>query len=186
MVKEKENPIKSKIENFEDDAETLGPIPYRLIVKADVQGSLEALLDCIFSLPSHEVKAEVVFSGVGPITESDLDLATSTNSSIFTFNQTQSRKLLSIGENRKIPIFQHNIIYSFIGDLKGQMSELLPPDKVYTVLGEAEVLEIFQLRGKNAQKIAGCKIVTGKVLKSGIIRLFRNKNQIYEGILFYI
>lgn len=168
-----------------DSEESQVAIPFPIIIKADVQGSLEALLDSIFALPSHEVKVDIVSSGVGPITDSDLDLASATHASIFTFNLTQARKLLSAGENRKIPIFQHNIIYSFLGDIKEKMSELLPPDKIFTVVGEAEVLEIFHLRGKNAPKIAGCKIKTGKISKSGIIKVLRDKHPIYDGIFLY-
>lgn len=176
---EKHEPI---VTNISEEQEPTAVIPFPIIVKADVQGSLEALLDSIFSLPSHEVKVEVVSTGVGPITESDLDLAAATKASIFTFNLVQPRKLLAAGENRNIPIFQHNIIYSFLGDLKDKMSELLPPEKIYSTIGEAEILEIFQLRGKNAQKIAGCKVKTGKILKSGIIRILRDKHPIYHGI----
>jgi translation initiation factor IF-2 len=168
--------------NETEDEDTPAVIPFPIIIKADVQGSVEALLDSIFSLPSHEVKVQVVFSGVGPITESDLDLAAATKASIFTFNIKQSRKLLAAGENLNIPIFQHSIIYSFLGDLKDRMAELLPPEKVYSTIGEAEILELFQLRGKMAQKIAGCKVKTGKILKSGITRILRNNQPIYDGI----
>lgn len=163
----------------EEDSSAVKLFP--IIIKADVQGSLEAILDSILSLPSHEVKIQVVSSGVGPITESDLDLAAATKASIFTFNITQSRKLLAAGESLDIPIFQHSIIYSFLGELKDKMSELLPPEKIYSTIGEAEILEIFQLRGKIAQKIAGCKVKTGKILKSGIIRILRNKIPVYDG-----
>ena len=128
------------------------------------------------------MKVEVVSYGIGPITDSDLDLATATNSSIFAFNVTQSRKLISTAENRKIRIFQHNIIYSFLDDLKETMSEMLPYEKIYTVIGEAQVLEIFQLRGKNAQKIAGCKVKTGKISKSEIVKIIRNQKEVYNGI----
>ncbi|KAJ3296572.1 hypothetical protein HK104_001488 [Borealophlyctis nickersoniae] len=150
-----------------------------LILKADVQGSLEAVSDALYALPAHEARLHIVDSGVGPVTESDLKMAEATNSTILSFNVPTDKRTAKLAE--EVKICQHNIIYNLLDDVKEMLSDLLPPEIVKEVKGEAEVLQVFQISvKKGTETVAGCKVLTGKILKSHKIRIVRDGETVHE------
>ncbi|KAI8815187.1 hypothetical protein BJ742DRAFT_670758 [Cladochytrium replicatum] len=157
----------------------------RLIVKADVHGSLEALLDSIAGLPRHEVQANIVASGVGPPTESDIDMASATKSRIIAFNVATPKKMISHAAAQAVPLHEHNIIYRMIDHLKELLGDLLPPEKVAEVRGEAEIKQLFDVKGKGkvVNKAAGCFVRTGKIFMNKSVRVIREGGTVFEGQL---
>ncbi|KAJ3411829.1 hypothetical protein HDV05_001671 [Chytridiales sp. JEL 0842] len=156
-----------------------------LILKGDVNGSMEALCDSIAGLPNHEVVCNIVYSAVGAVTDSDIELAAATNAKILTFNINTDKKTLALAKTKKVDIHEHRIIYTLLDEVKEHMAELLPPDEIVEVQGEAEVLQIFQInvKGKQFDTIAGCRIQTGKLHKSMKFRVVRDNEIVFDGAL---
>ncbi|KAJ3333407.1 hypothetical protein HDU76_008431 [Blyttiomyces sp. JEL0837] len=167
-----------KDEEVKDGAKTL-----EIILKADVHGSLEALTDAIKGLPSHEVRVNIISSGVGPVTDSDIALAEATKARIVAFNVTLEKKIATAAGMKKIPILNHKVIYHLLDDLKESMADMLPPEEVIEVIGEADILQVFSInvKGKDPDFIAGCRIMTGKVLRSSNVRVIRAGEIIFDG-----
>jgi translation initiation factor IF-2 len=143
-----------------------------IIVKADVQGSSEAIYISLNKLSNEEVAVKVIHSGIGEITESDVALARASNAMIIGFNvraNSQARDQIS---RDKIPIRYYSIIYDLIDDIKTIMSGLLAPDIKENVLGLAEVRKTFEV--SKLGRIAGCMVIDGMVLRSANARLMRN------------
>jgi translation initiation factor IF-2 len=169
----------------EDDEEKPKVNPtLNLILKADVHGSLDAIQGVISGLPSHEVEATVVASGVGQLGEADVDLAIATGSQIITFNTPVDRLVQRYAKKKDIAIDSHTIIYNLIDSVKDKLSELLPPVYEISVEGEAQVLQIYTITLKKGKKdtIAGCKITNGKIARSSAIRIIRGGNELHRGI----
>ncbi|OAJ36528.1 hypothetical protein BDEG_20693 [Batrachochytrium dendrobatidis JEL423] len=157
----------------------------RLVIKADVHGSLEALEGVIQGLPNHEVQVTAISSGVGAVTDTDVSMALAANAQIIAFNVVCDRRVLSEAKSKAINIHQHQIIYKLIDDLKLQMSELLPVTILKEVVGEVNVLQVFSISAKNKKtdSIAGCKVINGKVLRGNNIRVMRDGQEIYAGMI---
>ncbi|KAI8921837.1 hypothetical protein DFJ77DRAFT_424958 [Powellomyces hirtus] len=156
-----------------------------IFLKADVHGSLEALSDAVNGLPAHEVRANIVGSGVGAVTDSDVDSAVATNSTIIAFNLQTDKRTLSYATSSGVEIRSHQIIYKLLDDLKDMLSDLLPPDISTEVNGEADVLQVFNIntKGKQVEVIAGCRISTGKMMRSNSVRVVRDGEVVYDGRL---
>ncbi|TPX38708.1 hypothetical protein SeMB42_g06587 [Synchytrium endobioticum] len=151
---------------------------FPVILRADVHGSLEAIESAIMGLPNHEVAVTMVGSAVGPPNDSDVDLAATTGAHIITFNVPVTSQINAKAKLSNVPLHSHNIIYRLLDDLKEKLSELLPPVITRDVVGEAEVLQVFDInignkKGKSIEKIAGCRVLSGKVSIKDRIRIIR-------------
>jgi len=150
--------------------------------KADVQGSAEAIAGSLDKLAHEEVRARIVHSGVGAINESDVQLAKSSGAPIIGFNVRASKEARDLAEREGVEIRYYAIIYDLIDDIKGVMSGMLAPVTRETFLGNAEVLEVFQIT--RVGKVAGCRVTEGNVRKGANVRILRDNVVIQEmGVL---
>ncbi len=154
---------------------------FPVLVKADVQGSAEAIVQALEKLGNEEVRARIVHYGVGGISESDVQLASATGAVILGFNVRADRKARELAEREGIEIRYYNIIYDLVDDIKAAMSGLLEPEIRETHLGNAEVLEVFKVSGVG--RVAGCRVTEGVVRRGAGVRLIRDNVVIYEGKL---
>ena len=157
------------------------------IIKADVSGSVETVINTVSALGNSEICAQVLRSGVGPVTEFDIEHAATTKSHIICFNITVEPKVAHMAEAAGVKIMDHRIIYKVVDDVKAILSEQLPPNVTQKVLGEAEVSLIFDITTKNnvTMPIAGCKVRNGVVSRNNKVRVLRGKELIYDGTLFF-
>jgi translation initiation factor IF-2 len=147
----------------------------KLIIKSDVQGTLEAILQTI-----DEDSADIISSGVGIVTESDVELADTTSARIIAFHTKVPGKVKRFAKLRGIKINEYKIIYKLIEDLQKQMLKLIEPTIGEVQTGEAEILQIFEMKGR---KIAGCKIVTGEIKKSDLLHLKRGDDILLNPVI---
>ena len=152
-----------------------------LVLKADVQGSAEAIQQALEKMNTDEVVARVVHSGVGAITESDVALAVASNAPIIAFNVRANKQARDAAEAEGIEIRYYSIIYDLVDDMKSVMSGLLAPERRETFLGYAEILEVFNV--SKVGKVAGCRVTEGKVERGSGVRLLRDNVVIHEGSL---
>ena len=153
-----------------------------VLIKADVQGSAEAISSSLDKLGTDEVRARIVHSGVGAINESDVQLAKTSGASVIGFNVRASKEARDLAEREGVEIRYYSIIYDLIDDIKGVMSGMLAPLNRETFLGNAEVLEVFQI--SKVGKVAGCKVTEGTVRKGANVRILRDNVVIQEmGVL---
>ncbi len=152
-----------------------------LVVKGDVQGSVEAIAQAAEKLGTEEVAARAVLAGVGGITESDITLAAASNAIVLGFNVRANNQARSAAEVAGIEIRYYNVIYDLVDDLKAAMAGLLPPDLRETPLGSAEILEVFSVSKTN--KVAGSQVREGLVRRGACVRLIRDDIVIHEGEL---
>ncbi len=152
-----------------------------VVIKADVQGSAEAISHALQKLNTDEVEARIVHTGVGAITESDVALAAASNSPILAFNVRANKQAREAAEAEGIEIRYYSIIYDLVDDMKAVMSGLLAPERRETFLGYAEILEVFNV--SKVGKVAGCRVTEGKVERGSGVRLLRDNVVIHEGML---
>ena len=150
-----------------------------LVIKADVQGSLEAVTESLRKLERPEVKVAFVHRGVGGITENDITLAATTNATLIGFNVRPDRKSRDLAETEKVEIRTYEIIYKLLEDMERAMLGLLAPEFEEVVTGEAEVREIFRVPKLGA--IAGCFIRTGVITRGTKVRFLRDGTIIWKG-----
>ena len=150
-----------------------------LVIKADVQGSLEAVTESLRKLERDEVKVAFVHRGVGGITENDITLAAATNATLIGFNVRPDRKSRDLAESEKVEIRTYEIIYKLLEDMERAMLGLLAPEFEEVVTGEAEVREIFRVPKLGA--IAGCFIRTGVITRGTKVRFLRDGTIIWKG-----
>jgi translation initiation factor IF-2 len=151
------------------------------VVKADVQGSLEALRDSLEKLSGDEVKVRVIGGGVGGINESDVNLALASNAMLVGFNVRADSAARRLIDEHDIEVRYHSVIYDVIDQVKAQVSGMLEPEIKEEIIGLAEVKEVF--KSPKFGQIAGCLVVDGLVRKSAPIRVLRDNVVIYEGEL---
>ncbi|MBR2918564.1 MAG: hypothetical protein IKC29_00715 [Clostridia bacterium] len=144
----------------------------KLIIKADVQGSLEAVKQSLGKLGNEEVNIEIIHGGVGAINESDVSLADTAKAIIIGFNVRPDANAKSLAAQKKIDIRFYNVIYKAIEDIEAAVKGLLAPKYREVVLGQADVREIFKISGVGT--IAGCHCTDGKILRNARARLIRN------------
>lgn len=153
-----------------------------VLIKADVQGSAEAIGGSLDKLGTDEVRARIVHSGVGAINESDVQLAKTSGASVIGFNVRASKEARDLAEREGVEIRYYAIIYNLIDDIKGVMSGMLAPINRETFLGNAEVLEVFNI--SKVGKVAGCRVTEGVVRKGAKVRILRDNVVIQEmGVL---
>ncbi|KAJ3020389.1 hypothetical protein HKX48_000858 [Thoreauomyces humboldtii] len=181
---EKEKDPKDSVDAASTVKEPTIPV-LNILLKADVHGSLEALSDAIGGLPAHEARCVITGSGVGSVTDSDVDTAVATKSTIIAFNLATDKRTQSRAVAAGVDIKSHQIIYRLLDDLKDMLSDLLPPDIIIEVNGEAEILQVFNInvKAKILESIAGCRISTGKVMRSNLVRVVRDGKVVYDGKL---
>jgi len=154
---------------------------FPLVIKADVQGSVEAIIGALDKLGTDEVQARIVHSGAGGITETDVSLAESTGAAIMAFNVRANKQARDAADEAGVEIRYYNIIYNLLDDVKAAMSGLLSPERRETFLGNAEILEVFNIT--KVGKVAGCQVTEGKVERGAGVRLVRDNVVIHEGKL---
>ncbi len=152
-----------------------------LVVKADVQGSVEAIVQGVEKIGNDEVKVRVLHSGVGAITETDVSLAEASNARIIGFNVRANAPARVAAANKGINISYYSVIYSLVDDIRAYASDLLSPEIKETIIGNAEILEIFKVTGSGT--VAGCRVSEGIARKTAGVRLLRDNTIIHEGKL---
>ena len=173
--------MRGSLEQMMAQAKTSGRKEFPLIIKADVQGSLEAIIGSLDKLATDEVAARVLHAGVGGISESDVTLAEASGVPIIAFNVRANKEARESAERVGIEIRYYNIIYDLVDDVKKAMSGLLPPTLRETMLGNAQILEIFKV--SKVGNIAGCRVTDGTVERGANVRLIRDNVVIHEGKL---
>ena len=150
-----------------------------LVVKADVDGSIEALVDAFSDIPSDEVKVDVVHRGVGIISESDVLLAAASGAVVIGFNVTVNANATLVAKNNGVDIRVYNVIYDAINEIKLALEGLLKPDIIEKPLGQAEVLQVFKITKLGT--IAGCKMLDGSISNKDTARVRRAGEILHEG-----
>ena len=171
----------SKLENvLSQMGEEEGAV-LNILLKADVQGSAEALVDSLLNLSSDEVKVNIISSGVGGITESDINLAMASKGVVIGFNVRADSAARKLVDEEGIDLRYYSIIYDVIDDVKKAINGMLEPEIREQIIGIAEVRDVF--RSPKFGDIAGCIVTSGVVRKSSPIRVLRDNVVIYEGEL---
>ncbi|GAB5457971.1 MAG: translation initiation factor IF-2 [Henriciella sp.] len=152
-----------------------------IVLKGDVQGSVEAITQALEQISTEEVAAKVVYGAAGGISESDILLAQSTGSPVFAFNVRANKQARELAEKEGVEIRYYSIIYQLIDDVKDSLSGMLSPEKKETFIGYADILEVFNIT--KTGKVAGCKITEGVVKRGCGVRLLRDDVVIHEGKL---
>ena len=171
----------SKLENIMEQMTEAEVRFLPLIIKADVQGSSEALAGSLEKLSTDEVKVKVVHSAVGAVNESDINLASASNAVIIAFNVRASGGARKLGESLDIDVRYYSIIYEAVDEVKAALGGLLSPEQKEVILGMVEIREIF--KASKVGTIAGCFVLDGVIKKGSNIRLLRDDTVIYEGQL---
>ena len=172
---------KAKLENMFSNMAEGDVAELNVIVKADVQGSVEAIVQSLMELSTDEVKVKVVGSGVGGITETDATLAAASNAIIVGFNVRADGSARRIIENENIDLRYYSIIYELLNEIKAAMSGMLQPEFKQEIIGMAEVRDVF--RHPKFGAIAGCMVTEGIVKRNNPIRVLRDNVVIFEGEL---
>ncbi len=173
--------MRGSLEQMMSQLKTSGRKEFPLIVKGDVQGSVEAIIQALDKLGTDEVAARVLHAGAGGITESDVTLAEASGVPIIGFNVRAHKEAREAAERAGIEIRYYNIIYDLVDDVKKAMSGLLAPTLRETMLGNATILEIFNV--SKVGKIAGCRVTDGIVERGANVRLIRDNVVVHEGKL---
>ncbi len=169
------------LEQMMQQLKEAGRKEFTLLVKGDVQGSVEAIAGSLKKISTDEVEARIVHSAVGGITESDVALAHASKAVIVGFNVRANVQAKAAAERDGVEIRYYNIIYDLVNDVKDAMSGLLAPTIREIFLGNAEILEVFNIT--KIGKVAGCRITEGKVERGAKVRLIRDNVVIHEGTL---
>ncbi len=171
----------AKLENMFEQM-TAGDVKnLTLIIKADVQGSQEALTQSLQKLSTDEVKVQVVHAGVGGITESDINLASASNAVILGFNTRADASARKVAENLGVDIRYYNVIYDAVDEVRAAMTGMLTPEKKEEILGLVEIRQVF--RATKIGTIAGCIVLEGTVKRGAMVRLLRNNVVVHTGEL---
>ena len=173
--------MRGSLEQMMHQLKTAGRKEFPLIIKGDVQGSVEAIIGALDKLGTEEVAARVLHAGAGGISESDVTLAEASGAPIIGFNVRAHKEAREAAERAGIEIRYYNIIYDLVDDVKKAMSGLLAPTLRETMLGNATILEIFNV--SKVGKIAGCRVTDGTVERGANVRLIRDNVVVHEGKL---
>jgi translation initiation factor IF-2 len=173
--------MRGSLEQMMSQLKTAGRKEFPLIIKADVQGSLEAILGALDKLGTNEVIARVLHASVGGISESDVTLAEASGAAIIGFNVRAHKEAREAAEHAGVEIRYYNIIYDLVDDVKKAMSGLLAPSMRERMLGNAAILEIFKV--SKVGNVAGCRVTDGVVERGANVRLIRDNVVVHEGKL---
>ncbi|AUX45613.1 translation initiation factor IF-2 [Sorangium cellulosum] len=169
------------LESITKNLQEADQLELKLIIKADVQGSVEAIIHALAKLSTEKVKVTIVNGAVGGITEGDVNLAVASKAIIVGFNVRPAGKAGALAESEGVEIRLYNIIYNAVDDIRSAMEGLLPATKVEKVLGRAEVRQVFKIT--KAGTVAGCMAVNGSVKRTAEARLIRDNVVIWTGRL---
>jgi translation initiation factor IF-2 len=173
--------MRGSLEQMMSQLKTAGRKEFPLVIKGDVQGSIEAISGALEKLGTNEVAARILYAGAGGITESDVTLAEAAGAAIIGFNVRAHKEAREAAERAGVEIRYYNIIYDLVDDVKKAMSGLLAPTLRETMLGNATVLEIFTV--SKVGKVAGCRVTDGTVERGANVRLIRDNVVVHEGRL---
>ncbi len=169
-------PQRATLESLLESAD--GKKVLRLVLKCDAQGSLEALTASLGQIESKKIDLEMIHSGVGPISESDILLASASNAVVVGFNVKVESNAVGAAKREGVQVKLYSIIYELIDQIKEAMAGLLDPEHRETVIGHAEVKQVFQLsRGI----VAGCLVTDGRISRTGRARVLRRRQPVYDG-----
>ena len=169
----------AKLENMFENAGEGGRKVLTLVIKADVQGSQEALIHALTQLATDEVKVSVVHAGVGGITESDVNLAMASRAVIIGFNTRADAMARKLAESSGIQVRYYNIIYEAVDEIKAALSGMLTPERKESILGMVEVRQVFRI--SKIGTVAGCYVLEGLVKRSAQVRVLRDNVVIHTG-----
>jgi translation initiation factor IF-2 len=167
------------LEGLAEQIKAAGTKELNVILKGDVQGSVEVITDLLTKLSNEKVRLKLLRSGVGAITETDVLLASASNAIIIGFNVRPERKAQEIAEQEKVDIRLHSIIYELQDEIKRAMSGLLEPTIKETYQGRAEVLNVFRI--PKVGTVAGCRVSDGLIKRDSEVRLLRDDVQVFKG-----
>jgi len=173
--------MRGSLEQMMSQLKTSGRKEFPLVIKGDVQGSIEAIVGALEKLSTDEVGARVIFSGAGGITESDVTLAEASGAAVIGFNVRAHKEAREAAEQAGVEIRYYNIIYDLVDDVKKAMSGLLAPTLRETMLGNATILEIFKV--SKVGNVAGCRVTDGVVERGANVRLIRDSVVVHQGKL---
>ncbi|MGB6966674.1 MAG: translation initiation factor IF-2, partial [Xanthobacteraceae bacterium] len=173
--------MRGSLEQMMNQLKTSGRKEFPLLIKGDVQGSIEAILGALDKLGTDEVGARVIYAGAGGITESDVTLAEASGAAVIGFNVRAHKEAREAAEAAGIEIRYYDIIYNLVDDVKKAMSGLLAPTLRETMLGNATILEVFKV--SKVGNIAGCRVTDGTVERGANVRLIRDNVVVHQGKL---
>jgi translation initiation factor IF-2 len=171
----------TSLEQMMNQLKASGIAKFPLIIKGDVQGSVEAINSSLNKLSTDEVSAQLLMTAVGGISESDVQLAKASGAIIIGFNVRANKQATELAQREGIEIRYYNIIYDLVDDVKAAMSGLLKPERRETFIGNAEILEVFTIT--KVGKVAGCRVTDGVVERGAGVRLIRDNVVVHEGKL---
>ena len=172
---------RGSLEQMMSNLKAAGTKEFTLLVKGDVQGSVEAIVAALDKMGTDEVRARIVHAGVGGITESDVGLAATSGAVVLGFNVRANAQAREAAEREGVEIRYYAVIYDLVDEVKQAMSGMLAPTRRETFLGNAEILEVFTI--SKVGKVAGCRVTEGKVERGAQVRLIRDNVVVHEGKL---
>jgi translation initiation factor IF-2 len=173
--------MRGSLEQMMNQLKTSGRKEFPLVIKGDVQGSIEAIVGALEKMSTEEVVARIIFSGAGGITESDITLAEASNAAVIGFNVRAHKEAREAAERAGIEIRYYDIIYALVDDVKKAMSGLLAPTLRETMLGNAQIVEVFKV--SKVGNVAGCRVTEGTVERGANVRLIRDSVVVHQGKL---
>jgi translation initiation factor IF-2 len=171
----------AKLENMFTDMAAGDVQMLPIIIKADVQGSQEALASSLLKLSTDEIKVQIVYAGVGGISESDVNLAIASKAVVIGFNTRADAQARKHAEHNGVDVRSYTILYEVVDDLRAAMGGMLAPEKREEIIGSAEIRQVF--KASKVGSIAGCMVLTGYARRTARLRLLRNNTVIYTGDL---
>ena len=171
----------AKLENLFDNVGEGAAKSLALVIKADVQGSVEALVQSLLKLSTDEVKVTIVHSAVGAITESDVNLALASGAVVVGFNTRADATARKLIESSGVDVRYHDIIYDVVDEVKAALSGMLTPDRKESILGLVEIRQVFRI--SKVGVVAGCYVTEGLIKRGAQIRLLRDSVVVYTGEL---
>jgi translation initiation factor IF-2 len=173
--------MRGSLEQMMSQLKTSGRKEFPLVIKGDVQGSIEAIVGSLEKLGTDEVGARIIFAGAGGITESDITLAEASGAAVIGFNVRANKEAREAAEQGGVEIRYYDIIYALVDDVKKAMSGLLAPTLRETMLGNAVILEVFKV--SKVGNVAGCRVTDGVVERGANVRLIRDSVVVHQGKL---
>ena len=172
-------PTKVSLDNFYEQLESAELLELKLVLKADTQGSLEAIMHTLDGIKSDKISLKLILTGIGNITTNDVLLASASNAVVIGFNVAKESGSSRAAKDEKVEINLHSIIYELSDEIREAMTGLLAPKVVETIIGHARVKEVFSI--SKIGKIAGCETTDGKITAKARARVTRGDDMIYEG-----
>ena len=173
--------LRTSLSDMMSNLKAAGHKEMPIVLKGDVQGSVEAITAAVEKLGNDEVVARVIHGGVGGVTESDVTLAEASKAVILGFNVRAHKEARDLAEQAGVEIRYYNIIYNLVDDVKAALSGMLAPTLRETMLGNAQILELFHI--SKVGTVAGCRVTDGVVQRGAHVRLIRDSVVVHEGKL---